>query len=97
MKPRLAERDDYYVPQMAKEEMTVMRNLAQNALMILVAGATLAMAAGTCRAEVKASEGTLTIPTYPWEEDVNPKFWALESGPKLSTTLHWPSASRPEM
>lgn len=40
------------------------------------------------RAEVRVWEGELTIPTYPWEEDVNPKFWALEGGAKLSTTVH---------
>ena len=28
--------------------------------------------------QVKIGEGTITIPTYPWEEDVNPKFWAME-------------------
>ncbi len=38
-------------------------------------------------AEVRAWEGTITIPTYPWEDDVNPKFWALEGGSKLSTTI----------
>ncbi|MFH1924312.1 MAG: DUF5107 domain-containing protein, partial [Planctomycetota bacterium] len=39
------------------------------------------------QAEVKAWGGTLTIPSYPWEDDVNPKFWALEAGPGLSTTI----------
>ncbi len=39
------------------------------------------------RAEVKAWQGTVTIPTYPWQDDVNPKFWAIEGGPKLSTTV----------
>ena len=39
------------------------------------------------RAEVDAWKDTITIPTYPWEEDVNPKFWALEGGPGLSTTV----------
>jgi len=39
------------------------------------------------RAEVRAWEGSITIPTYPWEEDINPKFWALESGSRLSTTV----------
>jgi tetratricopeptide (TPR) repeat protein len=34
--------------------------------------------------EVKAWEGKLTIPTYSWENDINPKFWALESGTKLA-------------
>jgi tetratricopeptide (TPR) repeat protein len=38
-------------------------------------------------AEVKAWQGTVTIPTYPWEEDPYPKFWALEESPKLSTTV----------
>ncbi len=38
-------------------------------------------------AEVRAWEGSLTIPTYPWEDDVNPKFWALEGPARLSTTV----------
>ncbi len=41
----------------------------------------------TCSADVKVSEGTIAVPTYPWEEDVNPKFWAMEAGSKLSTTV----------
>jgi len=40
-----------------------------------------------CWAEATAWEGTITIPTYPWEEDVNPKFWALEGPARLSTTV----------
>lgn len=28
---------------------------------------------------VRTWEGTLTIPTYPWKEDTNPKFFALEN------------------
>lgn len=43
--------------------------------------------AASARAEVKAWQGTVTIPTYTWQDDVNPKFWALEGGPKLSTTV----------
>jgi tetratricopeptide (TPR) repeat protein len=39
-------------------------------------------------AETRAWAGTVTLPTYPWAEDVNPKFWALEGGAKLSTTIH---------
>ncbi|MHC4705093.1 MAG: DUF5107 domain-containing protein, partial [Planctomycetota bacterium] len=31
--------------------------------------------------------GTLTVPTYGWAEDVNPKLWALESEVKFSTTV----------
>jgi len=38
-------------------------------------------------AKVRAWEGTITIPTYGWAEDVNPKFWALEDQIKLSTTV----------
>ncbi len=37
--------------------------------------------------QVRAWEGTITIPTYGWAEDVNPKFWDLEDQPKLSTTV----------
>ncbi len=37
--------------------------------------------------QVKAWEGTITIPTYGWEEDVNPKFWAMEAGAKGATTV----------
>lgn len=36
---------------------------------------------------VRIFEESLTLPTYPWQEDVNPKFWALEGGPRLSTTV----------
>ncbi len=45
------------------------------------------LAAPAAGAEVLAWEGKITIPTYSWEEDVNPKFWALEGGAKLSTTV----------
>lgn len=37
--------------------------------------------------QVSAWEGTITIPTYGWQEDVNPKFWAMEAGPKGSTII----------
>lgn len=37
--------------------------------------------------DVKAWEGAMTIPTYPWEDDVNPKFWAMEGPARLSTTV----------
>ncbi len=39
------------------------------------------------RTDVRAWEGTITIPTYDWSEDINPKLWALESGTKFSTTV----------
>jgi len=38
-------------------------------------------------AGVRAWKGTITIPTYGWAEDVNPKFWALEDQVKFSTTV----------
>ena len=38
-------------------------------------------------AKARAWEGTITIPTYGWTEDVNPKFWALEDEVKFSTTV----------
>jgi tetratricopeptide (TPR) repeat protein len=44
--------------------------------------------AGRCvGAEVRAWEGAVTIPTYVWQEDVNPKLWAVEGGAKMSTTI----------
>ncbi|MCG3125444.1 MAG: Beta-barrel assembly-enhancing protease [Phycisphaerae bacterium] len=39
-------------------------------------------------AEVKAWEGTLTLPTYPWEEDANPQFWALQ--PENRSSIVYP-------
>ncbi|MCP4313563.1 MAG: DUF5107 domain-containing protein [Bacteroidetes bacterium] len=41
----------------------------------------------TVSGQVKAWEGTITIPTYGWEDDVNPKFWAMEAGAKGATTV----------
>jgi tetratricopeptide (TPR) repeat protein len=38
-------------------------------------------------ADVRAWEGEMTIPTYVWQEDINPKFWAIEGGAKMSTTV----------
>ena len=38
-------------------------------------------------AKVRVWEGSVTIPTYGWAEDVNPKFWALEGEVKFSTTV----------
>lgn len=56
----------------------------------LVAGLAVVLMGSLCarvRAKAKAWEGTITIPTYGWSEDVNPKFWALEDRIKLSTTV----------
>lgn len=38
-------------------------------------------------AAVRAWKGSITIPTYGWQEDVNPKFWAMEGAVKGSTTV----------
>ena len=43
--------------------------------------------ANPCRARVRAWEGAVTIPTYGWAEDVNPKLWAMEGEVKFSTTV----------
>ncbi|KPK85545.1 MAG: hypothetical protein AMS27_06955 [Bacteroides sp. SM23_62_1] len=37
--------------------------------------------------QVSAWEGTITIPTYGWQEDINPKFWAMEGGPEGSSII----------
>ena len=61
---------------------------------LFLVGWTAILVPAAVRAEVRAWEGELTIPTYAWEEDINPKFWALEGGAKLSTTvqgaIHYP-------
>ncbi|MGA2032496.1 MAG: DUF5107 domain-containing protein [Thermoguttaceae bacterium] len=56
-------------------------------ILVLIAVLSAAAASSAARAEVRAWEGAITIPTYPWEDDVNPKFWALERGATLSTTV----------
>ena len=53
---------------------------------VLIVGLVLLLSA-TARAKVRAWAGSITIPTYGWAEDVNPKFWAVEGGTKLSTTV----------
>ncbi len=55
-------------------------------MVILVAGLLLCLC-GSGWAKATAWEGTITIPTYGWSDDVNPKFWALEDQIKLSTTV----------
>jgi len=55
-------------------------------IVLLVTGPSLALPNLTW-AKVKAWEGTVTIPTYGWAEDVNPKFWALEGEVKFATTV----------
>jgi len=40
-----------------------------------------------CFAKVKAWQGTVTIPTYGFKADINPKFWAMEAAPKGAVTI----------
>ncbi len=55
-------------------------------MILLLAGLTGAFSSRSF-ADVRAWEGTLTVPTYGWSEDVNPKLWAIESEVKFSTTV----------
>ena len=64
-----------------------MSSLFIQVLTLITTLAAWAAAPGEARADVRAWEGTVTLPTYPWQEDVNPTFWALEGGAKLSTTV----------
>jgi len=56
-------------------------------LLVLFCGGLVLVFANRSIAETKAWEGTLTIPTYGWQDDVNPKLWALEGEVKFSTTV----------
>jgi tetratricopeptide (TPR) repeat protein len=64
-----------------------MRSLFKHGAVVLALVGAWLVSPQSSWAQVKAWEGTITIPTYPWQDDVNPKFWALEGGPKLSTTV----------
>jgi len=64
-----------------------MRNLFKHFCIILLATGLPLMLSSQSWAKTKAWEGTITIPTYGWSEDVNPKFWALEGQVKFSTTV----------
>ncbi len=55
--------------------------------LVLLCGGLVLAASSRALAKVKAWEGTVTIPTYGWQDDVNPKLWALESEVKFSTTV----------
>ncbi len=63
-------------------------SISKRILMVSVACVLFVLAMpGTGWAKTQAWEGTITIPTYGWSDDVNPKFWALEDQVKLSTTV----------
>ncbi|MDT8300255.1 MAG: DUF5107 domain-containing protein [Sedimentisphaerales bacterium] len=64
-----------------------MRNLFKHFCLILLTTGLPLMLSSQSWAKTRAWEGTITIPTYGWSEDINPKFWALEGGVKYSTTL----------
>ncbi len=59
------------------------------ALTLWLAGSAVGVGAAGAqvRERARAWEGTVTIPTYGWAEDVNPKFWAIEDRVRLSTTV----------
>lgn len=54
---------------------------------VLLSASLLLLFSNPLRAQVKTWEGSITIPTYGWENDVNPKFWGMEGGAKGSTTV----------
>jgi tetratricopeptide (TPR) repeat protein len=64
-----------------------MKRLRKNFCLMLSSIGLALLLSGQSRAKVKAWEGTLTIPTYGWAEDINPKLWALEGDVKFSTTV----------
>jgi tetratricopeptide (TPR) repeat protein len=64
-----------------------MKGRRKNFCLVLSSIGLVLLLSGQSRAKVKAWEGTLTIPTYGWQDDVNPKLWALEGDVKFSTTV----------
>ena len=64
-----------------------MTSFRRNVFAVLLLGGLLSIYPRLSRASARAWEGTITIPTYGWAEDVNPKFWALEGDVKFSTTV----------
>ncbi len=64
-----------------------MRKSNRNPCICLLVIVLVLSVAGAGWAKVRAWQGAITIPTYGWSEDINPKFWALEDQIKLSTTV----------
>jgi len=64
-----------------------MHRIRKTPVLTLIAGLLLMMITAPIFAQVKVWEGTIDIETYPWEKNVNPKFWAMESGAKGATTV----------
>ncbi len=57
-----------------------------SAFSLFVLGCATTMAAGQSTPQVRAWTDTVNIPTYTWEDDINPKFWALQGGGKLPSS-----------
>jgi tetratricopeptide (TPR) repeat protein len=64
-----------------------MKSFRRKVLAVFLLGGLLSTYPRSSHASTRAWEGTITIPTYGWAEDVNPKFWALEGDIKFSTTV----------
>ena len=64
-----------------------MKATPRNVFVVLLFIGQLSVLPRLSEARVRAWEETVTIPTYGWAEDVNPKFWALEGAVKFSTTV----------
>jgi tetratricopeptide (TPR) repeat protein len=64
-----------------------MRNPQKHLCVVLFSVGLISAFSNRCYSKTEAWEGTITVPTYGWEEDVNPKLWALETGARFSTTV----------
>lgn len=64
-----------------------MKVMIKNFFAVLLSSGLLLVIPTVSWAEVRVWEGSVTIPTYGWAEDVNPKFRALEGEVKFSTTI----------
>jgi tetratricopeptide (TPR) repeat protein len=64
-----------------------MRGFGKYFRVVLFCSVLVLVASSRSVADVKVWEGTITIPTYGWQDDINPKLWALEGNVKFSTTV----------
>ena len=64
-----------------------MKEIVKVLFFVLPAVSMFSATTAQCWAKVKIHEGTITIPTYEWKDDINPKFWALEGSAKGSFTV----------
>ena len=64
-----------------------MKNLNRILFITLVVIVGVFFSSPQCFAKVKVWEAAVTIPTYGWKADVNPKFWAMEATPKGAVTI----------